>query len=273
MTLKKRTHPAPCSGRPLFRCLELIVMEVPGAAFDRFSVRNRPLLRNILCIVSDQAMPRQKNVPMVVSRKMMLADRLRARRVELYGERGGPRLARQLNLPARTWYNYEKGVTIPGEVLLDFLQLTETSLDQILHESVSRQKSSKALHHHNLYQSNTDLMKIAQADSRTNQKPVSPAVGQMFVQAIDASMEPAISPGTLVGVGNAISPMDYIMAEGQIVVAWIALGPMIRRLVSASNYWWLQADCSGWPAIAIDTENTGQMPITLATWFQKPIRG
>lgn len=45
-------------------------------------------------------------------------------RTELYGERGGPELARRLKLPIRTWYNYEGGVTIPGEVLLKFVELT-----------------------------------------------------------------------------------------------------------------------------------------------------
>lgn len=218
-------------------------------------------------------MPRQKNIPTVVSRKIELAELLRARRVELYGERGGPRLARQLNLPARTWYNYEKGVTIPGEVLLDFLQLTATSLEQLVHESALCEQASSKFSHHDLNHANTVLTGIVQPYSLHIQKPASPAAGQMFVQVVDASMEPAISPGTLVGVGNSINPADYIMAEGQIVVAWNAGGPMIRRLVAASNYWWLQADRNGWPAIAIDVETVGPMPISLATWFQKPMRG
>ena len=33
-------------------------------------------------------------------------------------------LAEALRLPSRTWANYEDGVTIPGEVLLEFLELT-----------------------------------------------------------------------------------------------------------------------------------------------------
>ena len=35
-----------------------------------------------------------------------------------------PELARRLNLPARTWYNYETGVTVPAEVLLGFIEQT-----------------------------------------------------------------------------------------------------------------------------------------------------
>jgi hypothetical protein len=32
-----------------------------------------------------------------------------------------------LSLPARTWMNYERGVTVPGEVLLRFLDTTGTN--------------------------------------------------------------------------------------------------------------------------------------------------
>jgi hypothetical protein len=53
-----------------------------------------------------------------------LCRRLRQVRVELYGEDGGPTLARDLGLPARTWRNYESGVTIPGPVMLRFIELT-----------------------------------------------------------------------------------------------------------------------------------------------------
>jgi hypothetical protein len=50
--------------------------------------------------------------------KLGLAERLVVLRKELYGPRGGAQIARQLNLPPRTWYNYEKGITVPGEILL-----------------------------------------------------------------------------------------------------------------------------------------------------------
>lgn len=42
----------------------------------------------------------------------------------MFGDHGGPELARRLNLPARTWYNYETGVTVPAEVLLAFIDQT-----------------------------------------------------------------------------------------------------------------------------------------------------
>ena len=53
-----------------------------------------------------------------------IAGRLREIRAELFGEDGGPEMARQLNIPARTLYNYETGVTIPGEILLEIIELT-----------------------------------------------------------------------------------------------------------------------------------------------------
>lgn len=59
--------------------------------------------------------------------KAQISSRLREIRQELFGEHGGPDLARRLNLPARTWYNYETGVTVPAEVLLAFIDQTGTN--------------------------------------------------------------------------------------------------------------------------------------------------
>jgi hypothetical protein len=69
-------------------------------------------------------MARKTNSPEMADAKAGLAARLHAIRVERFGERGGPELARRLGIPQRTWYNYEVGVTIPGEVLLRFLDIT-----------------------------------------------------------------------------------------------------------------------------------------------------
>jgi hypothetical protein len=55
-----------------------------------------------------------------------LASRLGEVRRELFGDGadGVTALARALGIPARTWENYERGVTIPGRVLLLFLEHT-----------------------------------------------------------------------------------------------------------------------------------------------------
>jgi SOS-response transcriptional repressor LexA len=64
---------------------------------------------------------------MRVTVKAQISSRLREIRQELFGEHGGPELARRLQLPARTWYNYESGVTVPAEVLLHFIDQTGTN--------------------------------------------------------------------------------------------------------------------------------------------------
>lgn len=78
-------------------------------------------------------MARRKNQPESVRVKCHLSERLRAIRTELFGERGGSEMARRLELPVRTWYNYEGGVTVPAEVLLRFVELTSVEPMWLLH--------------------------------------------------------------------------------------------------------------------------------------------
>jgi hypothetical protein len=87
-------------------------------------------------------MARRKTLPDSVKAKYELADRLRQLRAELYGERGGPELARRLALPIRTWYNYESGVTIPAEVMLRIIELTSVEPMWLLHGKGPRFRSS-----------------------------------------------------------------------------------------------------------------------------------
>ena len=72
-------------------------------------------------------MARKKTPKSRVNVKAMISSRLREIRQEQFGEHGGPELARRLDLPARTWYNYETGVTVPAEVLLSFIDQTGTN--------------------------------------------------------------------------------------------------------------------------------------------------
>ena len=72
-------------------------------------------------------MARKKTPQTLVDVKAQVSNRLRDVRAEMFGEHGGPELARLLNLPARTWYNYETGVTVPAEVLLGFIDQTGAS--------------------------------------------------------------------------------------------------------------------------------------------------
>jgi hypothetical protein len=59
--------------------------------------------------------------------KTELARRVREVREDLYGVHGGPLLAEALDLPFRTWHNFESGCTIPAQTILRFIELTDAS--------------------------------------------------------------------------------------------------------------------------------------------------
>ncbi len=77
-----------------------------------------------------------------------LAVRVREIRLNLYGEDGGPKLAGELGLPARTWANYESGVAMPAMAILRFIAITGASpgwlLDGTGDAGVSAMPASKA---------------------------------------------------------------------------------------------------------------------------------
>lgn len=56
-----------------------------------------------------------------------LARRVREIRIDLYGEHGGPLIAEALEIPFRTWLNYEHGCTIPAPSMLRLLELTRAN--------------------------------------------------------------------------------------------------------------------------------------------------
>lgn len=56
--------------------------------------------------------------------KSGLAFRVRTIREELFGQHGGPVLAESLQIPFRTWHNYESGCTIPATTILRFIEIT-----------------------------------------------------------------------------------------------------------------------------------------------------
>jgi hypothetical protein len=55
-----------------------------------------------------------------------LSLRVRQIRRERFGDDGVSALSRALEIPARTWLNYESGVTIPAVVMLQFIEVTGT---------------------------------------------------------------------------------------------------------------------------------------------------
>ncbi len=72
-------------------------------------------------------MPRKKTAPDKEHARKLLAERLKEIRVEQYGENGTAEVAYLLKIPVRTWSNYERGVTIPAQVILLFIAMTSVS--------------------------------------------------------------------------------------------------------------------------------------------------
>jgi hypothetical protein len=56
----------------------------------------------------------------------MIARWVREIREDLYGENGITVLAEPLNVPAATWLNYERAVTMPADIMLEFLDIIGT---------------------------------------------------------------------------------------------------------------------------------------------------
>jgi len=56
--------------------------------------------------------------------KTDLAKRIREVRQTLYGEHGGPLLARKLGIPYRELHEYENGGTVPADAILRLIEQT-----------------------------------------------------------------------------------------------------------------------------------------------------
>jgi len=63
----------------------------------------------------------------VKQRQVDLAQRVREVREDMYGEYGAQFLADTLDLPLRTWANYERGVVIPAVVILKLIEVTRVN--------------------------------------------------------------------------------------------------------------------------------------------------
>jgi hypothetical protein len=51
-------------------------------------------------------------------------SRVREIRLDIFGDRGLANLAQAMNIPAKTWENFENGVAMPALILLRFIELT-----------------------------------------------------------------------------------------------------------------------------------------------------
>jgi hypothetical protein len=89
-------------------------------------------------------MARRKTPPLTLQTKHALAERIMTLRIDLFGPRGGPELARRLGIPVRTWYNYEGGITVPGEILLLIIEVTSVEPMWLLHGTGPRFSNAPA---------------------------------------------------------------------------------------------------------------------------------
>ena len=69
----------------------------------------------------------------LINHKTGIAERLLMIRLEFFADEGRAGLASMLKLPCRVWANYERGVTIPCDILLKFLDLTGVNPVWLLH--------------------------------------------------------------------------------------------------------------------------------------------
>ena len=65
-------------------------------------------------------------------RRLDLSERLREVREDLYGEDGSHFLADALEIPVQTWSNYESGVKVPAEIVLELQVLASVSAGWLL---------------------------------------------------------------------------------------------------------------------------------------------
>lgn len=221
-------------------------------------------------------MARRKNHPETVRVKCHLAERLREIRTELYGDRGGSEMARQLGVPIRTWYNYESGVTVPAEVLLRFMELTSVEPMWLLHGEGAKFRSRQAVPAPIIGSTSVEsLLRTAlQQLERQGNGSATPAT--------PVAVNPVAAPGAPVANGHAVPPTDAqrgwheaesqgrcvevcddammpILAmgarvaysgteepheslEGALVVAWAHEKPLVRWFRRSGSYGLLRAE-------------------------------
>jgi hypothetical protein len=215
-------------------------------------------------------MARQKNDPEIVNRKKDLAERIKQLRIRRFGERGGPELARRLGLPVRTWYNYENGVTIPAEILLDFLNETGYSFKDLTSGGYFVQFRRETEIHNiesgDFVPGDPDLPSINKPNDFTNQATRS----RVVIQIDDKGMSPWLPPGTIVKLGEVIPSDLWKESVDQLVVLWNVQKPLIRRLVLESNRFVLKPDNRSFEEISIDNNSRSGLTLHRVAWFRLP---
>ena len=187
-------------------------------------------------------MARRKNAPESVRLKHDLSERLRELRTEFFGERGGPDMARTLGILVRTWYNYESGVTVPAEIILQVVELTSVEPVWLLRGEGPKFRPTTPPAGDGLQNSSVaSLLRTALERLEQREKDGKADAGQAFTVATpivahlerwepgqDASNLLFVGDGKLDG-GRAITPNDgprYLAARKE----WLAAHHELRHL-------------------------------------------
>jgi len=211
-------------------------------------------------------MARQKNDPEIVNRKKDLAERIKQLRIRRFGERGGPELARRLGLPVRTWYNYENGVTIPAEILLDFLTETGYSFKDLTTSGLFMQFTREVSRPS--YDPSDDA-EVA-TTFKTTDHHGNASRTRVVIQIDDKGMSPWLPPGTIVKLGEVIPNDQWKESVDQLVVLWNVQKPLIRRLALESSRFILKPDNRGFEEITIDNHARSGLTLHRVAWFRLP---
>jgi hypothetical protein len=248
-------------------------------------------------------MARRKTLPESLRAKLALAERLSILRLELFGERGGPEMARRLGIPVRTWYNYEGGVTVPAEVVLKIIELTAVEPVWLLHGKGPKFRQSPRVEQREpgarpsvtvgdllrtalqiLENENTGLDR----NDRTSvvsrnvayETPVGPPARKEWleaqqenrcIQVAGNAMAPVVADGAYVAFSRYEEESSQL--DGKMVVVWQEGGPMIRWFRDCGRYALLRAenpDTTPQQQL-IDLESTGELPrIRRVLWIDTP---
>jgi hypothetical protein len=74
--------------------------------------------------VSEVSVDLKPGKTLMSSARDTLADRIREIRLDQFGEHGIPALSKAMEIPARTWENFEAGVQMPGSAMLRFIEVS-----------------------------------------------------------------------------------------------------------------------------------------------------
>jgi hypothetical protein len=170
-------------------------------------------------------MPRAKTPTASIVTKQSLAQRLVALRTELFGPRGGPEMARRIGIPIRSWYNYELGITVAGEVMLRIIELTNAEPRWLLHGAGPRYRldNADAPDEESVAGLVREAIRILECDPPPGYQRGEAAE---WLEVRGDGMLPCIADGAFVAFTTVEEPPELL--DGKIVVAFVAGKQLVR---------------------------------------------